>query len=175
MWLYGRLVGIVCVLAACILAGLELEQRLKRRWLFCREMAELLQFMEQEMVYHRAPLPEALAEAARRSRDGVQALFGQAARLVRAQKDGTFQALWIEAVADSGISRLLDEEQRREVQSLSAALCNADTVMQRTLLEKYRDRFWGMSRDAEQQYREKGSLQRRLMTAVGVFLVLLLI
>lgn len=175
MGLVCKLAGIVCILAACLMAGLELERGLKRRWLVLREMGELLEFLEKEMVFHRTPLREALGEAAGRSRTELGGLFERAAAMTEPGGGASFSDIWGKAAEQSGLGRLLTEEEYRMVWEVSAALCNADTVMQKTLMDKYRDRFAAMSCEMEKAYREKGALYRKLAVSAGVFLAILLI
>ena len=61
------------------------------------------------------------------------------------------------------------------MEEISAAMCSADVVLQRALLDKYADRFRMMSAREAELLREKGGLYRRLAAAAGVFLVLALL
>lgn len=175
MWLYVKLAGILCILAASVLTGLELESRVKKRWLFLRGFTETLRFLEKETAYHRTPLGEALREAAAHSQDEVRKLLLCAAELIPLRTGTTFGEIWEEALADADLSSLLAQPELLAVQELSAALCNPDTVMQKTLLDKYTDRLAAMTREAECQYKEKGNLYRKLSAAAGIFLSLILI
>lgn len=174
MGMICKLTGIVCVLASCLMTGLELERWLRRRWLVLREMGELLEVLEKEMVFHRTPLGEALSEAAGRSRTELACLFETASALVE-PGGGSFSDIWGEAARNSGLERILTEEEYRTICEVSSALCNEDTVMQKTLLNKYRDRFAVMGREMERTCREKGALYRKLSVSAGVFLAILLV
>ncbi len=166
-------VGICLILAACILAGMELERGLKRRWLILRELHEMLLFLEKEMIFRRTPVPEALEDAAAQCRTEAQALFQKAAGLAGAKRGASFGALWEEAAAASGLEEILAAEEYQETCRMAQALSNTDTVMQKTMLEKYQSRFEEMSVEMERQYREKGALYRKLTAAAGAFLALL--
>ena len=67
------------------------------------------------------------------------------------------------------------EMEYAELLALATVLCSADPVQQRVLFQRYGEQFQDMSRVAQEQYREKGALYRKLAAAAGVFLVLLLI
>lgn len=168
-----KLAGSVCILAASLLAGLGLESRLKRRFAILREMGEILIFLEKEMAYHRSPVPEAFQSASKRCGTELQAVFAEAASAVSLREGREFQEIWENAVCRNIPGGVLEAEERDLICESAAALCNTDTVLQRTLLEKYADRFQELSRLASDVYREKGSLYRRLSMAAGVFLIIL--
>ncbi len=80
-----------------------------------------------------------------------------------------------QSVKESGLGRLLTEMEYAELLALATVLCSADPGQQRVLFQRYGEQFQDMSRVAQEQYREKGALYRKLAAAAGGFLVLLLI
>lgn len=174
MRLYCKLAGILLVLISAVMTGLELEHGLKLRWLYLREMSESLRFLEKEMIYHRTPVSEALSEAAKRCQTELKTLFLSASKQTESKKERTFDEIWAHSVRETAAG-ILTKQEIETVCELSGALCNTDTVMQKTLLEKYQERFAVMSRDMEQQFREKGALYHKLSAAAGAFLALLLL
>lgn len=170
-----KLAGTVCILAACALTGFELERRLKQRWLFLREMQELLVFLEKETTYHRAALGEALCNAAEKCTTELSAVLLRVSAQVDERDGKAFHDIWQEAVDRCVPGGLLSWEELLTVREAADALCNTDIVTQRMLLEKYADRFRALSDREEKDCREKGRLYRRLSAAAGVFFVILLL
>ena len=72
---------------------------------------------------------------------------------------------------------LADFLQRWNTRSFShlPPCCAAQIRFNSVLFQRYGEQFQDMSRVAQEQYREKGALYRKLAAAAGVFLVLLLI
>ena len=168
MWIIARTAGMLCILTACILTGLSLEQRLRRRGQLFREMQETMIFLEKEMTYHRSPIHEAFCSAQKRCVTALGRVFSEAAAQVEQRNGRSFREIWEDALArfiPDGLLQLLAET--------SDALCNTDVVMQKTLLGKYADRFRTMSEEEARICSEKGGLYRRLAVAAGVFLVIL--
>lgn len=175
MEITAKLCGMLLVFLACVWTGRELELGLKRKWLFFRDLREALAFLEKEMAYRRTPVPESLREAACRCQKEAAALFTEAAELAEQRGRVSFRVIWQESVAKSGAFEMLEEQERLFVESLSDALSNTDTVMQRTLLAQYEERLLEAGREQERLYREKGALYRKLSAAAGIFLILLLL
>lgn len=170
-----KMAGAFCILSACILVGIELERRLKKRWMFLKEMQELMTVLEKEMTYHRAPVPEAFCSAAGRCTTQLQQMLLFAASRIEKREGKSFRDIWYESVNRCIPAGLLTDEELQDVIDAADALCNTDVVMQKTLLEKYADRFLEMSNREAEVCRDKGGLYRKLTTAAGVFLVILLI
>lgn len=172
IWL--KAAGLCCVFTACFLIGTEEDRRLKQRWLFLREMYEMLAYLEKEMIFHRTPLPEALRSAAASCRTCLGGLLKMAAEKTESRENRSFQDIWKESAAKWVPCRLLPETESAVLLESAAALCGTDTVMQRTLILKYEQRFQMLSENARQEWQEKGGLYRRLSVAAGAFLVILL-
>lgn len=170
-----RGIGMICVFGAAILTGRELELRLKRRWIVLSEIAGGLTLLEKDMLCHRSSLAEALQTVAKRCRSEAGQLFAAAGIGISMTGTGPFSAIWTQSVKESGLGRLLTEMEYAELLALATVLCSADPVQQRVLFQRYGEQFQDMSRVAQEQYREKGALYRKLAAAAGVFLVLLLI
>ena len=166
-----RGIGMICIFSAAILTGRELELRLKRRWIVLSEIAGGLTLLEKD----RRSLAEALQTVAKRCRSEAGQLFAAAGIRISMTGTGPFSAIWTQSVKESGLGRLLTEMEYAELLALATVLCSADPVQQRVLFQRYGEQFQDMSRVAQEQYREKGALYRKLAAAAGVFLVLLLI
>ncbi len=173
--IWVKAAGLVCVFASCVLTGIELERRMKFRWMVLSEMREVLVILEKEMVFHHADIPEAFASAAMGCRTVLREVLESAAAQAEQRNGDAFERIWRTAVAEKIPEKLLTPGELLALQNTAEALCTTDTVMQRTLLQKNADRFLEMGKTEEQNYREKGGLVRRLMTAAGAFLAILLI
>lgn len=173
IWL--KLAGLLCIFLACMAAGMELESSMKMRWKFLWEMQELFQILENEMIFRHAAVCDALRYAANGSNTYLKLVLAAAAEAVESGEGAAFEKIWEKAVNELVPKKLLNENELQVLYQASASLCSSDTVMQKTLLNQNRERFLQMAKDAEKEYREKGSLIRRLSAAVGAFLVILLI
>ncbi len=170
-----KLAGCFCIIAAGWMTGWELERRLRQRWMFLKEMQELFLYLEKEMTYHRTTVETALREAAGNCATVLRDLLLTAADQVEQRRGELFRDIWEDAVRQTIPGSLLQQDQHDTVCEAAAALCGTDTVMQRTMLVKYAERFDEMSRQESQNCQEKGKLYRKLSTAAGVFIVIVLI
>ena len=167
--------GAVCILAACLLLGQQAEQTLKKRCRFLRELCETLSFLEKEMTFHRTAVQEAFCSAAKGCGTELGALLLAASDRIGSRDGAAFRQIWQEAAAHTVPPRLLNEEAEAALLECASALCCTDPVMQGTLLKRYAERFAVLSKGAQEEYREKHLLYRRLSAAAGIFLVILLI
>lgn len=151
--------------------GAAFEAALDRAFRDCRRAYT----SGKDMLCHRSSLAEALQTVAKRCRSEAGQLFAAAGIGISMTGTGPFSAIWTQSVKESGLGRLLTEMEYAELLALATVLCSADPVQQRVLFQRYGEQFQDMSRGAQEQYREKGALYRKLAAAAGVFLVLLLI
>lgn len=170
-----RTAGIALVFVSSCLLGSAMEEGLKRRWMILREFCALLRYMEREMVFHHTPLNEALRLAAGSGMKEIREMLEHAAAGLERQDGASFKEIW-EAAAE----RYLEEGRiknavREQIRDLWMAFCNQDTVMQKTMLEKQEAYLADLCQEAEQEYREKAGLYRRLGAAGGAFLIILLL
>ncbi|MDO4321761.1 MAG: stage III sporulation protein AB [Lachnospiraceae bacterium] len=175
MWFSMKLAGTICILAASIMMGIQVDRGMKKKCTLLNEIYELLVFLEKEMTYHRAPIQEAFRCAAEKCTTELGLALKEAALQIDRREGKSFQKIWSEAVDTCIPTALLDGEERNALLDAAEALCNVDTVTQQTLLRKHSDRFDGMSRKEEEIYQEKSLLYRRLSAAAGAFLVIVLI
>ena len=175
VWLAVRMAGITLVFAAGCLLGNMMESGLKQRWMILREFCDLLRYMEREMVFHHTPLGEALRLAARSGMKEIREILEYAADRVEQQEGASFQEIWETAVTCRLKNAGLQMAVREQICGIWTAFCNQDTVTQKTMLEKQEMHLAGICRDAEQEYRAKAGLYRRLGAAGGVFLIILLL
>ncbi|WP_283680735.1 stage III sporulation protein AB [Parablautia sp. Marseille-Q6255] len=169
-----RTAGYLCIFAASMLSGFYLENNLKKRWYFLREIYEVFLFLDQEMTHRYSLIQEALQYASSHCRTEAASMLQYTVRRIDSREEGSFLQIWKDAASRLPEHLLSDEEYCMLCQS-GAALCCTDPVTQKTLLKKYADRFFSYSRSAEAIYREKGRLYRSLSTAGGILIILLLI
>ncbi len=168
-----KLAGMLCILSASVLAGIWMEARLKKRFAILREMGEILTFLEKEMTLHKAPAAEAFKSAAGRCGTELSEVFSETASGIMRRDGKSFREIWESSVRQRLPRDVLEQEEMELICETAAALCNTDTVLQRTLLEKYTDRFREKGRAVSGECREKGNLYRKLAVAAGVFLIIL--
>lgn len=167
--------GLMFVMAACMGTGYSMDLKLKQRYFFLRDIRDAMIYLEKEMLFHRTAIREAFTAAAERCQTDAAEVFRRAAAVTDGRSGKRFQEIWNEALETRAVRDLLTEEEQTELHNCGAALCNTDAVMQKVLLEKYIDRLEGFSSRAEEEWREKGRLYRRLALGAGMFLVILLL
>lgn len=148
---------------------------MKRRWQILREMCEVLRYLEKEMIYHRTPLEEAMEAAAGTGSMEIAGMLKLAAEGMKERKGTLFREIWKSAVAASLGDGVLTEQEMEIIADSWTAFCNPDVVLQKTMLDKQLLRMEDACRKAEEEYREKAGLYRKLWAAGGVFLILLLL
>ncbi len=173
MWM--KLCGLVCIFASCVLAGFEMERRLKQRWMFLWEMKETLRLLEKDMTWHRTPLPEALLGAAQVCKTPLGPMLVCCAGQAGMSGGQSFGEIWQESARGKLPDGLLSEAQLHAVLETGKALCSADTVLLKTNLQKQELLFENLSMTAREEWREKGMLYRRLSAAAGAAAVILLL
>ena len=170
----AKIAGITLILLSGYLFGREKEQRMKKRSDFLQDMRELFTYLEKEMTFRKTPIRESFAYAADRSSTELALILRESSRQIDGGEGLSFPFIWKEAVKKCVPKGLLSDEEFETVCQSAAALCNTDTVMQRTMLVQYGERFEVMEKMERKAYREKAGLYRRLSAAAGVFLVILL-
>ncbi|MCD7764261.1 MAG: stage III sporulation protein AB [Lachnospiraceae bacterium] len=173
MWM--KLCGLVCIFVSCVLSGLEMEHRLKQRWMFLWEMKETLHLLEKDMTWHRTPLPEALFSAAQVCKTPLGPMLLCCAGQIEARSGRSFGEIWRECARGEIPAGLLSEVQMQSVLDTGKALCNTDTELQKTHLKKQEQHFENLCAAAQEEWREKGMLYRRLSAAAGAAAVILLL
>ena len=166
--------GILLILVSGYLTGREMEQRMKKRPEFLQEIRELFDYLEKEMTFRKTPIRESFAYAAKRSSTELAEILRESSRQISGGEGLPFPFIWRESVKKCVPGGLLSDEEFEAVCQAAAALCNTDTVMQKTMLLQYRERFAEMEKKERKVYLEKAGLYRRLSAAAGVFLVILL-
>lgn len=167
--------GLLLILAGCVLFGAVWEERLKHQWRLLTEWKEILCCLEKEMTWHRMTLSEALSSAAKGKENSLEILMNNAAEELQKREGRAFETVWQEAVRKAVPEEELSCEKRKLLEEAASALCAQDIVMQKTLFEKCIWHLEEAAKDAEREYMEKGRLYRRLSMAAGVFVVILLL
>lgn len=171
---YLKGIGACCVMAASILMGRQTDRGMKHTCMLLQEMYDLLAFLEKEMTFHCAPVPEALRTAARQCSTELSDVLNRAADGTDRREGRIFADIWKEAI-ENGISpRRLTEETKAAFLEAAEALCNTDPVTQRTMLQKHAERFRNLYQRELRCYQEKSTLVRRLSASAGIFLIILL-
>lgn len=170
-----KTIGVCCIMAASILLGRQADHAMKKRCTLLSEIYELFLFLEKEMSFHRATIQEAFRSAAATCVTELAAVLTSSAGEIDKREGRPFREIWKDAVDAHLPDTLLSENARMSLLESADALCNPDTVMQRTLLQKYCERFDAMRRQEQESCREKGALIRRLSAAAGAFLAILLL
>lgn len=127
------------------------------------------------MVFHHTPLNEALRLAAGSGMKEIREMLEDAADGVERQDGVSFREIWEDAAARHLEEGMIKSAMREQICDMWTAFCNQDTVMQKTMLEKQEAYLAVLCQEAEQEYREKAGLYRRLGAAGGAFLIILLL
>ncbi|MCD8023615.1 MAG: stage III sporulation protein AB [Lachnospiraceae bacterium] len=169
-----RIAGMACVLGAGIWTGIEMDRGLKQRWLFLREVCEALQIFEKEMTWQRAAIPESLRSAARSGKTAFGAILLDCAQTAEEGNGMLFHEIWTGSVTKGLPAGLLNDTQIQELMHLDSALCNTDTVLQKAHLQRQLRTFTELCESAHEEWKEKGTLYRKLSAAASLAAVILL-
>ncbi len=172
MWL--RLIGCVCVTAAC--GGLGIMKA--RQWSDHRKMLEQLRKMiyllRGEILYAHAPLGEALRRVGDKSSGPGAAWFGKMAERVRNQEGDSFYTIWGEELDRQGKKLLLSRREYQELRELGEHLGYLDLDMQDRTIALYLEQLdmsIGFYREHE---RERIRMCASLGIMSGLFLAVIL-
>lgn len=167
--------GILLVFLGGSAWGESLERQMKKRWQILRELCEVLRYLEKEMIFHRTPLQEAMLAASQTGSLEISELLNYTAREMGQRKGISFREIWQEGTKQVLGNGVLKQQEREAVADCWNAFCNADVVMQKTMMEKQLLRMENLCREAEAEYREKTGLYRKLGAVGGIFLILMLL
>ena len=173
MEFYVKISGSICIAVAVALAERQIENKWRRNAAILRDMYELLVFLEKETVYRRTPIQEAFMQASERCNLDLKNILVHTVSMIQDKNGKPFAVIWKEAVEQGTTGCFIDQKQKRAIIQAEEALCNTDTVMQRTLLQKHAAKFYEMGQRSEAQFREKSSLYRKLGAVAGAFFILL--
>lgn len=173
--LYVKTIGACCIMAASLLMGMQIDKGMKHKCILLREMYDLLAFLEKEMTFHRSPVPEALQNAAQQCTTELFDVLKETASGTVRREGKVFADIWRNALEQCIPPKILTEEEKFAFREAADALCNADTIMQRTMLQKHAERFKNMYQRELERYQEKSALTRRLSTSAGIFLIIVLL
>lgn len=157
------------------MVGRELERKCKMQWELMQEMKDIMVFLEAEMTHRRNPVETSLGEAAGLCHTQLREVLLAAAEEVNRRNGMDFSSIWREQLELLMQEQQLTREQQDVLCACSAAMCGPDITRQQKQLETCISHLERMSAQAYQVYREKSLLYRRLSTACGVFLIILLI
>ncbi|MCC8067196.1 MAG: stage III sporulation protein AB [Clostridiales bacterium] len=169
-----KMIGMCCIFLSCNLAGFGLERRMKYRCLFLREVKEVLQLMENEMIWHRTTLPEALITVSADCRTSLGPILRCCAERIKERDGQSFGDIWHSGVDGKIPNGLLSAAEYQALLDLATAFCNTDAVLQKTQIQKQQQRFDCLYERAQEEWKEKGCLYRRLFGAAGLAIVILL-
>ena len=169
--LYVKTIGACCIMAASLLMGMQIDKGMKHKCILLREMYDLLAFLEKEMTFHRSPVPEALQNAAQQCTTELSDVLKETASGTVRREGKVFADIWRNALEQCIPPQILTEEEK----SAFREAADADTIMQRTMLQKHAERFKNMYQRELERYQEKSALTRRLSTSAGIFLIIVLL
>lgn len=170
-----KLIGLGCIFGACVLSGFRMEQTLKQKWLFWKELQEVFLLMEKEMIFHQTAVSDALWIGAQNCTTCLKDLFLHVSEEVKKNTGEVFEKVWQDSIDKMISDKLVKECERKLLYDTASALSGNDKMMQEILLSRNQERFRECGNTARSEYQEKGKLIRSLMTAAGIFLVILLI
>lgn len=170
-----RLVGILLLSAGCIGIGWSWRERLKKGLEELYEVCRILKMLQNEIVYSRAPLPEACLRVAGRSPEPYRDAFLEIHREMLANRGETFDEVWRRQMEACAGRLAVPEEEKRRLMEFGSYVGFLDGQMQAQMLDQHIQR---LGRSIERQEKEMGNKGRVIMSLSvmgGLMLAIILI
>ncbi|MEW6447038.1 MAG: stage III sporulation protein SpoIIIAB [Bacillota bacterium] len=119
------MIGALIVVFAGTVTGMQLGGFYARRPRELKSLTAALLLLKTEISYAATPLPEALTEVARRADPAVSPFFNAAAFHLKNFQGTTAARAWSEALAETGHTLALREEDAEVLRALGTALGNS--------------------------------------------------
>ena len=168
-----RLFGAILVIAGCGALGLAGVARLDGRVRDLGELAAGLDVLQRELGWRLAPLPQALAAAAKAAHGPAAQFFAQRAQRVEQSDGQVFQQVWRDSLSAAPLR--LTEEDQALLDRLGLVLGRYDGDSQRVALEDAAASLRSLQGEASDDRRRLGRVYGVLGMTAGLFLAILLI
>jgi stage III sporulation protein AB len=172
MWM--KCLGALLVSAAAAALGWLLAAGLEKRAAQLRELRQLLQRLETEIVYAASPLPQALRQAAG-ERPGCAEIFRLAAELLQAGRGLTAAEAWRQAIGQTAECLSLSAADRALLLRFGEGIGLSDISDQKKRLALLREELTMALAEAERERALYARVWRTLGFTSGALLALFLL
>ncbi|QHI73700.1 stage III sporulation protein AB [Aminipila terrae] len=135
-----------------------------------------LKNLEDEILYRKTPLPEALAiVSAEKANHGAKNLFSQVSMDLKGKNNCSFIESWIKYSNELGDSCSFTAEDIYAINELGKGLGGTDVYGQSAVIQRSYKQLENQLKDAVQENNTKGKMYKNLGIAIGLTLVIILL
>ena len=170
-----RLLGICFLSAGCMGLGWTWKERLKKGLEELYEVWRILKMFQSEIIYSRAPLPEACLRIAGRTPEPYREAFLEIHREMLANYGTTFEEVWRRQMEECINKLVMPAEEKRRLSGFGSCVGFMDGQVQAQMVEQQIQRL-GLS--IERQEKEMANKSRVIMSLSvmgGLMLAIILI
>lgn len=168
-----KLLGALCVMAGALWCGTGAIGGLRRRAQALGELHGSLVWLEEEMTFRMAPLPQLLEQLGKDRQGEVSQFFQETARSLQRDPEGGLYPSWRQAMVR--YLPLLRQEERQVLLEVGQTLGRYDVQTQRQALSRGARRMAVFRDEARGEVKRLGKVYAALSLAGGAAVILVLV
>lgn len=170
-----RFLGILCLSAGCAGLGWSWRERLKQGLEESYQAGQMLKMLQSEIVYSKAPLPEACLRIAGKLPEPYREAFLGIHKEMTANYGTTFDVVWRRHMESCTGKLALPAEEKKRLLGLGGHVGFMDGQMQAQMLEQSIRRLELSIERQEKEIKDKGKVIMSLSVMGGFLIALILI
>ena len=170
-----RLIGIFCLSIGCMGVGWSWKDRLKKRLEESYQARQALMLFQNEIMYSRAPLPEACLQLAGRIPEPYRTAFLRIHKEMSANNGVAFDTVWKRQMEECAKGLSLPAEEKGWLLELGACVGFMDSRTQAQMLEQYIRRLDLSIEKQEREMADKGKVILCLSVMGGLMVAIILL
>ena len=170
-----RLLGIFCLSAGCMGLGWSFRDRLKKSLEEQYQIRQMLKMLQNEIVYSRAPLPEACLRIAGRMPEPYREAFMGIHKEMAAGHGTAFGVVWRKRMEACAGQLALPAEEKARLLEVGSCVGFMDGQMQAQALEQHIHRLELSIEKQEKEMADKSKVIMSLGVMGGLLIVIIFI
>ncbi len=170
-----RLLGLCFLSAGCMGLGWSLKERLKKSLEEMYQIRQMMQMMQNEIIYSRAPLPEACLRIAGRTGEPYRKAFAGIHKEMSENRGTPFGAVWKCRMEECVCGLVLPVEEKARLVELGGSAGFMDGGMQAQVLEQYIRRLDLSIGKQEKEMADKSRVIMSLSVMGGLLIAVILV
>ncbi len=170
-----RLLGICFLSAGCMGLGWSLKERLKKSLEEMYQIRQMMQMMQNEIIYSRAPLPEACLRIAGRTGEPYRKAFAGIHKEMSENRGTPFGTVWKCRMEECVCGLVLPVEEKARLVELGGSAGFMDGGMQAQVLEQYIRRLDLSIGKQEKEMADKSRVIMSLSVMGGLLIAVILV
>ncbi len=173
--MYLKIVGSMFLIVSTGMIGCLKAEELDERVSCLREFKRMMVFLQGELRFHKAALPEAFENVSKRIGEPFSTFLMELSKRLESKSLGGFEDAWKEMSEELLRKEGFRKEDKRLLETLGGSLGYLDLAMQTETLNLAILQTEESLRHAKEQQQVKGKLYRTMGIASGAFLILLVV